>query len=260
MRGVSTPGEATLAALGSFLSSMSPMGGFDSGDPVNDLLRMGSPTVADPLLDLGFNQKWSGGSIKPEGRGRAPKPPSELYWDDTSQAWVSLSKTINEFTGGDEVNRGGVSFSPNSAEHLFTQGGGGALRSVVQLAEATGAAMSDGFGAGFLRLPLVRDVVVTEGERKWVYAFRKNAIELEYLENSLLLADSQGRKKSFTDENIDMLDLLPALEKLEKKVRKLEGKILKTADEEKRLVYEAEIKDRTREFNRKVSTARKRTQ
>lgn len=104
-----------------FIDSFNPIGG--SGD----ILNLMAPTIADPIVDLSLNKDFADRPIMPKQDQYGPQvPDSQRYWDSVNPIFRSITDTLNEATGGDEVRPGAVDISPETLEHLFGYLTGGA--------------------------------------------------------------------------------------------------------------------------------------
>ena len=87
-----------------------------------------APTLIDPILDVGFNKKFSGAPVHPEQRGYGPTmPASSQSFRNTSPASKWLAEVLNDISGGDLGKPGVIDIHPESIGHFveFALGGAG---------------------------------------------------------------------------------------------------------------------------------------
>lgn len=100
--------------LTTLVDSFNPVGGSES------LLKLISPTISDPLVDLSQNRDFAGKPIKPEQpQYGAKKPESQMYWGSVSPVSKAITDFMNEATGGDKVRSGKIDVSPEALDYLF---------------------------------------------------------------------------------------------------------------------------------------------
>lgn len=108
--------------FGAITDAFNPIGG--SGD---SLLKVISPTVTDPIVELSQNRDFMNRPIVPEQDERGPqKPQSQMYWGSVSPVWKHVAATLNAGTGGDEVKPGAIDVSPEVLDYMFGQATGAA--------------------------------------------------------------------------------------------------------------------------------------
>lgn len=150
MRGHHDPVDAGAGVLATALAAFNPMGTSPS------FLQFISPTLTDPIVQLGVeNMSWTGGQILPE---RFPSqehtPDSQLYWQDTPQAYIDIARMLNQVSGGSIGRAGMVDISPETIEHMMDFLGSGAWRFLEQVWN-TGAQLIAGDG-----LPEIGDLPI----------------------------------------------------------------------------------------------------
>lgn len=130
--------DATGAVMVSALEGYNPIGG-------TDLISAVTPTVLDIPIEVGRNQAWYGGKIRPDWDRNAPA--SIQYFDSlrettTGQAFVGLSKGLSGI---------GIEVSPADLNYAYGQLVGGAGRSVDKTVNTV-------IAAGQGTLPPARDI------------------------------------------------------------------------------------------------------
>jgi hypothetical protein len=106
----------------SFIHAFNPVGSDAS------FLQFISPTLADPIIQIGENQNFSGSKIYPEQNPFGVQlPDSQLYWDSVPEPLKMATETLNSL-GGDRVRSGYVDVSPETVQHIYQFATGGAGR------------------------------------------------------------------------------------------------------------------------------------
>jgi len=120
--GAVSPMEAAGNVVASAWGAMSPIG--SEATPTQVL----SPTITDPLVQIGENKTFFGGPIMPQAFDRN-QPDSQRYFDNVSEPSRVMTKFLNEATGGDKYKPGLVDISPETIDHVwdFVSGGPGKL-------------------------------------------------------------------------------------------------------------------------------------
>ncbi|MBX3504398.1 MAG: hypothetical protein KF895_02890 [Parvibaculum sp.] len=106
--------DVASALATTIVDSFNPIGGSES------LLNFLSPTIADPVVDLSRNRDYADRPIMPEQDQYGPKvPDSQRYWNSVSPYFRAITDTLNEITGGTDIEPGTIDVSPEVLEHMF---------------------------------------------------------------------------------------------------------------------------------------------
>ena len=107
-------------AIAAMVGAMSPVG--TSSDP--SILI--SPWFVDPFIELNKNKNWADSNIVPETYDET-KPMSQRYYRTTDEMFVWAAKTLNELSGGNDVRKGMLDYSPEHFQYWvrFASGGAG---------------------------------------------------------------------------------------------------------------------------------------
>ena len=121
---------------------------YEALDTVNPLgagpvAQIASPTLLDPIVQLGSNETWTGKKIAPENLPfGAQKPDSDLYWRGTGELPIWMAQTLSEISDADDSGEGFFEVSPNTIEHFARTAFGGLGSTAVNIAENVGALAS----------------------------------------------------------------------------------------------------------------------
>ena len=119
-------GDAAMTWGSTALESFSPIGGSSMASAL-------TPTVLQPITDLGMNMDYKGAPIYKEDHFNKSTPDSSLHWSSTSELSKSIAQGLNKLTGGDLERAGGIDISPDTidymANHIFGGLGGFLTRS-----------------------------------------------------------------------------------------------------------------------------------
>jgi hypothetical protein len=155
--------------MSSTLNSFVPVSFGGSEDPSKGTVSAISPTIAKPFVSLAINEDFFGSQIFNENFPfGTPKPDSSMGRKNTPQAYKAISKFLNEVSGGDESERGGVDFAPESIYYLAKFFTGGTGRFISNIAETAGSGIDAAQGKPadleLRKIPFVRKVYAEPNE------------------------------------------------------------------------------------------------
>ncbi len=162
------------------------------------------PTVITPFVEIGFNENFFGGSIRPSDFD-GMKPRSEQYFPGSvSEGTVAFTRWLNEATGGNTFRDGFLSVSPADIEHIgeFVTGG---LGRFLMRGLRTGETIVDGRLPDMEDTPIVRAVWGrTFGEAPTRRAYRdlsERAVALDYEINGLQKSGRAAEARAARDRD-----------------------------------------------------------
>ena len=131
--GMKSPGMGLLDSARVALDAFNPLGG-------GSWMSMVLPTILDPAWDIATNTNFFGSPIHPSPNpfDPAPDPASLQSWGSTHWLAKEIAETLNEWSGGDDVQPGKIDVYPDTLEYLWgylTGGVGRFFADVSQTAE-----------------------------------------------------------------------------------------------------------------------------
>jgi hypothetical protein len=148
MNGGKDIGKRTFEAIGEVAGAFNPLGGGNIFT-ADGALRTVSPTITDPLIEIGFNKNFAGSQIERGERGETDVRPGFARAKEstqrslTGQAYLGISKAINKLSGGSDYEAGLVSPTPERLNYLTQVVGGGVLREIEKTINLTDLAAHD---------------------------------------------------------------------------------------------------------------------
>ena len=136
------------------VDSFNPVGGTDS------LLNFVSPTIIDPIVDLTLNKDFTGRPIMPEQNPfDSAEPDHRRYFGSVAPHWRAITDFLNTASGGDDIEAGAVSVSPETLEYLAGTVVGAAGAFVDRTAAVPGKLADPDFDFSTSDVPFARKVV-----------------------------------------------------------------------------------------------------
>ena len=194
---VRSPAKAFTSTLLTALDTFNPVGG------VNSIWNFLAPTVADPLVDLITNKDYAGRDIVPDRPSFGqPVPESQKFWSNTDPLLVGTAAAINELTGGNELRKGAVDFSPEVYEYVIDYLTGAAGAFVARVANGvteTGPQLlaGDFENIDLGEIPFLRRVVGTITNRGNTERYYQNAGEVLLVGEELELFKETGNREAY---------------------------------------------------------------
>lgn len=195
-------GKRTGDAIGELAGAFNPLGGGNIFT-TDGLLKTLAPTLADPVIEIGYNRNFAGNSIERESTGIADTRPGTARAKEatqrstTGQAYIGISKAINSMTGGTDYQAGAMSPTPERIRYIAQTVGGGVLREVEKTINASTAA-SRGEPVKSSAIPVVG--------RFYGEVNSSDVTKSRYFENAKRLDQLESTKRSMIkDGNADAL-------------------------------------------------------
>jgi hypothetical protein len=268
MMGKSDIEKEAMGMLGASTNVFSPIGGYDFTSDQNGFqqaMMLASPSVIQPLADLGFNRNFAGSPIYRENftTNQFKLPDSQMYFEGVNPFIKESTTFMNKISGGNEVVSGKIDINPEWLEYGMEQYLGGPVQFTKNIATTVAEVIS---GENILedpfirKVPFVRSFVQKTGSdfeaRASFYENRDKAITAVEAFEKMQEAGLSEDAAKFYDKNkglIGLSETYKGYERLVKDLNKIIGE-MKSADKE---LYKDDIEklyeDRTkimRGFNR----------
>jgi len=269
MMGKSDIEKEAMGMLGASTNVFSPIGGYDFTSDQNGFqqaMMLASPSVIQPLADLGFNRNFAGRPIYRENftTNQFKLPDSQMYFEGVNPFIKESTTFMNKISGGNEVVSGKIDINPEWLEYGMEQYLGGPVQFTKNIATTVAEVIS---GENILedpfirKVPFVRSFVQKTGSdfeaRASFYENRDKAITAVEAFEKMQEAGLSEDAAKFYEKNkglIGLSETYKGYETLVKDLNKLIGE-MKSSDKE---LYKDDIEklyeDRTkimRGFNRK---------
>lgn len=173
-----SPVDAAKFLTSAFMQSFNPLGGDE------DLLKVLSPTLVDPFLEIATNENFMGSKIAPENLPfGAQKPDSELYFRGATGVSKEVAALMNKATGGDKWNSGVVDVSPETLDHLMSFFGGGVGRMAGRIIDIPSKIGNDDLAPN--DVPFLRQVYQTPNDRVDTDLFYDNIQKIQVAQSAM---------------------------------------------------------------------------
>ena len=196
LAGQATPADtAANAASGMFWSAMPIASG--------PLAQMIAPSVVQPLVDLYYNQKWTGSPVHPpETQFTKGTPRSYQESKNTSVPFSEFTRWLNNATGGNAAQPGAIDVYPDDVQHLYDFVVGGAGRSATSLYQYVANLMT-GIPSPTEDTPLVKGFAPSKFDSSQRYYELHDIVSQRENEARKAVADYQ---KNPTTQNYKVMD------------------------------------------------------
>ncbi|MGL4638554.1 MAG: LPD38 domain-containing protein [Shewanella sp.] len=118
--------EGAFDIAAAFAGAFSPLGRVDSDNASVQMLKMMSPTLMKPFVEMSVNENFSGSPIYKEQNPFGLQTPDAYNAQRRTWEWAKgLSEWLNDATGGNQFKSGIVDIAPESWRHMASFMGGG---------------------------------------------------------------------------------------------------------------------------------------
>ena len=191
LNGGKNVGKRVFDAVGTIAGSFNPLGGGNIFT-ADGALKTVAPTLVDPLIELGFNKNFAGGTIErapykgeSDSRPGAARVKESTMRTATGQAYIGISKAINSLAGGTDYEAGLVSPTPERVRYIAQTVGGGVLRELEKTVNA-GVAKSRGEPVKMSQIPVAgRFYGEVDSDQVKTSRYFENAGKLDRLETTV---------------------------------------------------------------------------
>ena len=212
--------DLTSAAIGSF----SPLGFANSDDATLMLYKGAMPQAGKPFLETFVNENYFGSPIYREDfPGATPTPDSSRAMLGTPQ-WVKNAATfLNEFSGGNPQQSGGIDVSPDVANHLLNSFTGGTGVFLNRLSEYQ-RKLRNGEKIELREIPFVRRIKGEADlrESQSDYYDRRDDIRQAVARVDALRGPERVK---FRTDNIDILRMNSQMKSTDRRIRSLNTRL-----------------------------------
>ena len=205
MAGKDTAMDAAANVVHSIVNNFNPIGGDEN------IVSFFAPTILDPLISVGQNRTFTGSKIRPEPSqfDKSPPPPSEQYFPNVSDISRVITRELNELTGGDKIEAGKISLSPEVLDYMFAQFTGAAGAFVGRTVDAA-SKIASGEEASVRDIPFARQVL--GGKQPWydrsiAYERMDEVLRIEDMVKDSMKVGMNEKAKQVMDSEKDLLSL-----------------------------------------------------
>ena len=209
-----------------FLGSFNPVGVSSSKDFMTGLVKTGSPTIGDPLVEIIANENFFGSPVFTTAFPGQKIPDSQMAKSGTNQHIINAAKFINSF-GGNENESGFIDFSPDAAQHIFNfaLGGAGAtgLRTLTALEKF--AADED---ISVNDMPFVRRIMGEVDHRASQEDFYERRADIKAKVKQVEFLQGAGRaqaRRTYLEKNMPFISMNSSLKASESQIRKINKRL-----------------------------------
>ena len=195
-RGEYTFGQMSSSVFGTTMETLSPFGAIEQWETYL------TPTVVDPAISMIANKNYRNAPIYKERPMYASStvPDAYTHWNNTGGVAKFIAQTINDMTGGDEVESGLLDVSPDTIEFFYEYaiGGVGALvgRSTELVFDVLPKVATGEFdGQIASKIPFARRLLIEPSDRADTQSYLDNKKELSTIFSRLDLARRRGNPK-----------------------------------------------------------------
>jgi len=240
-------GNASAGILGAFLNNFNPLETAASLGESHGWVRMLSPTIIDPVVDIGFEKTPFGTPLMPD-KVYEGQPDSSRHWRSVTGPSKAIAQWLNEFGGGSAGVPGAISISPETLDLLFEQATGG-LGRVITRAGGLALAPASGREIGTNDIPLVRRFATSPGSWEDRARFKSNYDEIQGVNRTMknlrdnvalartpeLRATARRDLEAFQTENKTILGMRTQVNNVYSQI--------KSIDERKKALYKSGLPD-----------------
>jgi hypothetical protein len=251
-------GKKLASAIGEIGAAFNPLGGGDITTAHGALTTI-APTLVDPIVDIVANKNFSGQPIErePYGGERDNRPGFQrarerTQREATGQAYIGITRTLNQLTGGSDYERGLVSMTPERLRYITQTIGGGVLRETEKAINASVQAMR-GEDVKPSAVPVFgRFYGEVDEDSVAKNRYREKALKVDKVESSLRAAKGAGDGEAVSKmlEAHPEAMLIRAQNQVQQRLNKLNRLAVATVGDpaEMKMIDEARVQA-MREFN-----------
>jgi hypothetical protein len=215
------------------------------------LLQTLSPTIGDPFAQVAENKTFYGSPLMPGGNpfSRTPAPDSERYWGSARPVSKAAAKAMNAITGGNQIQPGLVSISPETLDLTFDFFTGGAGRFVMDMVMLPATMITEGPTAR--NTPGIRRILGAKSEYKTTTDYKQNITDVLRVREEIK-AYPKKRLKLMRDKKYR---LIGAAKRAEATIAKLNKQRKSARNERIKEAIEKRIEKIQKNFNQQFTRA-----
>lgn len=261
-------GKRTVGAIGELAGAFNPLGGGNIFT-ADGALKTIAPTVVDPIIEMGFNKNFAGGTIEKQSYGGesdnrpgAARAKEGTLRSTTGQAYLGISKAINSLTGGTDYEAGKLSPTPERLRYIAQTVGGGLLR---EIENSINASTAEQYGKEVApnKIPVLgRFYGEVDAEQNIQRRYYETANDLKKMEGSLKAMKKAGdfeAADAFKAENPE-LKLIRKYHRLQSSITKLNKEAVQVVNDpteaaaidQKRLELMGKLNDALKELEQET--------
>lgn len=239
MRGKKNAGEAAMDTALTFADAFNPVGGGGTW------WNVFAPTALDPIADIAENKNFTGRPIQPEQNPFSPPvTPSSNYFPSVDPIAKKVAKGVNAATGGDDVEPGWGSFSPESLEYIAGYLTGGAGRFVSDVITIGNSAFDPTAELEIRDIPFAKSVVTQKSSSVDKTAYYERTRQVEQVLDRAKQYQERGDMEGLANY-VERNRTIGAMEAVTKEAEKEMRKVRKARNETHFLHELGQIDDET---------------
>ncbi|MGB3961000.1 MAG: LPD38 domain-containing protein, partial [Sulfurimonas sp.] len=152
-------GEMEAAKIPKRILSMTVNAFSPIGVDAESITHTAAPTLVKPFIEIAENRNHFGGNIAPvQNPYEAEKPDSQNYFKSVNPLAKGMAQGVNELTGGNMYEKGGIDVSPESIEHIIEFATGGLGKLVMRTGTVIDQALDEDKKVDINKVPFLRGV------------------------------------------------------------------------------------------------------
>ena len=210
-----------------------------------------SPGIIAPVMESIFNMDFKGARIYNEGFNENLRayPGWTKALPTTGKEYVAAAKFLNEFSGGDDVQRGWLNVNPAIVEHLVESYFSGPYQIVVRTPEAIVKGIK---GEATVRdIPLLNRIILNTNDNQrdafysnMYYYFKERNTEAERINSEYKSRPREGKVADFyNSDDYKYMLVFKKYDKIEKELRKASKVAAEKGDEKKKKEYDEKLQE-----------------
>lgn len=212
--------EGAFDIAASFAGAFSPLGHTDSKEMSVQVLKMASPTLLKPFVEMAVNENFSGSPIYKQQNPFGLTRPDAYNAQRRTWEWAKgVSEWLNDATGGNQFKSGIVDIAPESWQHMISFMGGG-LGTLFGRSQDLSVKVVKGEEVESRDIPFFRKYFASISDSVDVAEFYQRLEDLQVVEKQATGLPKDERL-AFRKENKGKIRMLPMSQAVKKELQKL---------------------------------------